>query len=175
MPGQITNPNNRKSAMTNDQLTGSIQALLDEYKKAIAELMSVIQPINNKELSTVVDDKTNDPSCRSIQTILTHVVYAGYGYTIFIENSIGHNKERMRKVIFGNVNQYIEELNAMFAYCETFFKNNTNLEIEQTDASKKITTHWGQQYDIEQLLEHAIVHILRHRRQIEIFIKKQRF
>ena len=31
----------------------------------------------------------------------------------------------------------------------------------------KIDTKWGMTYNLEQLLEHAIVHILRHRRQIE--------
>jgi hypothetical protein len=30
-----------------------------------------------------------------------------------------------------------------------------------------IQSGWGVPYDLEQLLEHAIVHILRHRRQIE--------
>ena len=30
-----------------------------------------------------------------------------------------------------------------------------------------MTVHWGPTYDLEQLLEHAIVHILRHRRQID--------
>jgi len=30
-----------------------------------------------------------------------------------------------------------------------------------------IDSRWGQRYDLEQLLEHAIVHVLRHRRQIE--------
>lgn len=34
---------------------------------------------------------------------------------------------------------------------------------------KKIFTSWNQVYDIEQVTEHAIVHILRHRRQIEKF------
>ena len=29
---------------------------------------------------------------------------------------------------------------------------------------------WGVTYNLEQLLEHAIVHILRHRRQIEKFM-----
>ena len=33
----------------------------------------------------------------------------------------------------------------------------------------KMIVRWGPQYDLEQLLEHAIVHILRHRRQIEKF------
>ena len=33
----------------------------------------------------------------------------------------------------------------------------------------KMIVRWGPQYDLEQLLEHAVVHILRHRRQIEKF------
>jgi len=30
--------------------------------------------------------------------------------------------------------------------------------------------YWGQRYDEDQILEHAIGHILRHRRQIERFL-----
>ena len=30
-----------------------------------------------------------------------------------------------------------------------------------------IQSNWGTKYDLEQILEHAIVHVLRHRRQIE--------
>ena len=61
----------------------------------------------------------------------------------------------------------------MFEYSLNFFQENSNLEIEQLDNTKKINVNWGQQYDIEQLVEHAIVHILRHRRQIEKFIKHE--
>ena len=39
---------------------------------------------------------------------------------------------------------------------------------------KKIVVKWGQTYDPEQLFEHAIVHILRHRRQIERFLLQLR-
>ncbi|WP_294276359.1 hypothetical protein [uncultured Chryseobacterium sp.] len=48
-----------------------------------------------------------------------------------------------------------------------FFTRNPDITLEEFDQSKKINTLWGQQYDVEQMLEHAIVHILRHRRQIE--------
>jgi uncharacterized damage-inducible protein DinB len=34
-------------------------------------------------------------------------------------------------------------------------------------AEVRFTSRWKQPYDIEQMLEHAIVHILRHRRQVE--------
>jgi hypothetical protein len=33
-----------------------------------------------------------------------------------------------------------------------------------------IEARWGPRYDLEQLLEHAIVHVLRHRRQIDKFL-----
>jgi uncharacterized damage-inducible protein DinB len=156
------------------ELTGSTGALIGEYRKAIDELISVIEPINEKQLCELVDTTTTDADCKSIQSILTHVICSGYGYIIYIENHIGDNKPRLEKVMYDNVNKYIEHLNLMFEYSLNFFQQNSNLEMEQLDNSKKINVNWGQQYDTEQLIEHAIVHILRHRRQIVKFIKQQK-
>ncbi len=159
--------------MNHTELSGSVKALLGEYKKAINELIVVISPLNEESLSRVVDPQTTDLNCRSIQTILTHVVHSGYGYTYSIENSLGAEKTRPGKKILNDANEYSLHLQHMFDYCENFFRTNPTLEIEQTDQTKKILVAWGQQYDIEQLMEHAIVHILRHRRQIENFIRIQ--
>ncbi|MFZ4798071.1 MAG: DinB family protein [Bacteroidia bacterium] len=164
---------NQEKDNTKVALLESINALLGEYRKAIDELIKVIEPVKDKQLYELVDINTTDLDCKSIQSILTHIVCSGYGYIIYIENYIGNNKPRLEKVIYNNVNEYVEQLNLMFDYSESFFLNNTILQIEQFDNSKKIIVNWGQQYDIEQLLEHAIVHILRHRRQIEKFIKLQ--
>jgi uncharacterized damage-inducible protein DinB len=158
----------------NGELTGTIKALLDEYKRAINELIIVIQPLSSSEITRIRDDKTTNPDCRSIQTILTHIIHSGYGYTNYIENHPGYKQGRPPKQYFENAHQYIEHLNNMFEYCETFFIKNLFIRLEETDNSKKITTSWGQQYDIDQLMEHAIVHILKHRRQIENFIKIQK-
>jgi len=38
----------------------------------------------------------------------------------------------------------------------------------------QIKPRWGQSYDLEQLLEHAIVQVLRHRRQIERLLVQYR-
>jgi len=154
-------------------LTGTIKALLDEYKKAINELIAVIKPLSNNEILIIRDDKTSNENCRSIQTILTHVVYAGYGYTNFIETHFGSNEERRPKKLFENANEYIEELNGMFDDCQDFFIDNPRIELEEYEPSKKILTHWGQVYDIDQLMEHAIVHVLKHRRQIQRFLSPQ--
>ena len=59
-------------------------------------------------------------------------------------------------------------------YYFKLFDDFPNLVLEENDNQKKILTSWGQLYDIEQLFEHAIVHILRHRRQIERFLIKLR-
>ena len=156
----------------NNELTGTVKALFDEYKKAIAELIVVVKPLSKDEIMLIRDDKTDDVNCRSIQTILTHVIYAGDGYITYIENHTGHKKERPPKIFFENVNSYIAELNRMLEYSESFFVSDPIIQIEETDNSKKINTSWGQQYDIEQLVEHAIVHVLKHRRQIQNFIRQ---
>ncbi|MBP6532870.1 MAG: DinB family protein [Bacteroidia bacterium] len=153
------------------ELTGATKALLGEYRKAIDELIVVIQSVDEKSLSKVVDEKTSDPDSKSIQTVLSHVINSGYGYTVYIENSLGMNKTRPEKKLLNNVVEYSNQLNIMFEYCEIFFRSNSDIKLEEHDNSKKIKVNWGQQYDVEQLMEHAIVHILRHRRQIESFIK----
>jgi uncharacterized damage-inducible protein DinB len=153
-------------------LRGSTKALLEEYKKAVDELINVIRPLDYNQLSAIADNETKDADCKSIQTVLTHVVSSGYGYSVSIENSIGINSIRPDAALYDSVNHYSEQLNSMFEYCENIFKKFPDIEIEETDNSKKINVRWGQQYDIEQLLEHAIVHVLRHRRQIVNFINK---
>jgi hypothetical protein len=59
-------------------LTVSISALLSEYKKAIDELINIIKPIGKIQLSTTVDNTTNNPDCISIQSILSHIICSGY-------------------------------------------------------------------------------------------------
>ncbi len=44
------------------------------------------------------------------------------------------------------------------------------LKDKDFENPEKLTTSWGQKYDLEQLIEHAIVHVMRHRWQIEKFI-----
>ena len=86
--------NKEKDKMT-VELVGSIVALIGEYRKAIDELINVIQPISEKQLMDTIDTDTKDLDCKSIQSILTHVVCSGYGYIIYIENHIGKNKKRL--------------------------------------------------------------------------------
>jgi hypothetical protein len=148
---------------------GAIGALLDEYEKAIIELQDVIQNISETDLKTVVDNVTADPNCKSIQTVLAHVVSSGYSYNIYIQSLKDKLALRPGIVLRLSVAEYQKDLDKVFQFtCDTF-ADITDNELEEFDNDKKIKTHWKQFYDIEQIMEHAIVHILRHRRQIEKF------
>lgn len=148
-------------------LTGAIAALMDEYKKAVDELITVIIPISQRQLTTIIEPKSSDPDCISIQTILTHVTASMFSYAVYIENSIGLETVRPERFQFDHISPYILQLREALKYNVDFFTRNPEITLEEFDQSKKINTMWGQQYDVEQMLEHAIVHILRHRRQIE--------
>lgn len=148
---------------------GAFGALIDEYEKSIIELQEVINDISSEELITIADSETKDPDCRSIQTVLTHVVRAGYGYVDEIRKSIGEEVSFKESVLLTTPEAYQQALNDMFLYNVKLFEEHPNLQLEAFEDDKKFKVRWGQKYDVEQLLEHAIVHVLRHRRQIEKF------
>ncbi len=151
---------------------GAIGALLDEYEKAVIELQSLIKNISETKLVTIADSTTKDPDCISIQTILTHVVRSGYNYVVEIRKHQGEALQKKVVPLMQSSSEYEQALKDMFEYNVQLFEDYPAIQLEEKDPSKKITVSWKQQFDVEQLLEHAIVHILRHRRQIERFLIK---
>jgi uncharacterized damage-inducible protein DinB len=150
---------------------GAVGALLDEYERAIADLKNVIENIPDDALTIIIDKDTSDENCHSFQTILAHVVHSGFGYATSIHNLKGYDMQRPAKTRRATVKEYIDDLDNVFSFTENVLMELTDEELEQLDNALKIMTNWGQVYDPEQLMEHAIVHILRHRRQIEKFKK----
>ena len=148
---------------------GAKGALLDEYEKVIAELKECIKDISDKELAFIVDPNTDDDNCLSIQTILTHVVDSGFGYAVYIKNLGGNNSVEPVPKTNATAKEYISDLTDAFQFTLTVFETIKETDLEHLDQAKKIVTGSGRFYDIEQMMEHAIVHILRHRRQIEKF------
>ncbi|MCZ7601342.1 MAG: hypothetical protein M5R37_00610 [Melioribacteraceae bacterium] len=149
---------------------GPIGALMDEYERAAKELKYLIKEIDQQDYIEIVDNETTDPDCKSIQTIMNHVVRSGYGYANYIRRKFTESLTE-RKDIYDVItpNSACDELDLMMNYTTETLMNKMGYSFEEM-ASIKINSNWGQEYDLEQLLEHAIVHILRHRRQIEKFL-----
>lgn len=155
--------------MTKIYRQGAIGSLLDEYERAILDLSQTISDINEKELTTIVDTTTEVSSCESVQSILAHVVCSGYAYTLYIRQLFGDQSDFRDDIFRTTISDYQKDLADSFIFTADTFKNIKDNQLEESDNTKKIVTSWGQVYDIEQIMEHAIVHVLRHRRQIEKF------
>jgi uncharacterized damage-inducible protein DinB len=152
---------------------GGVGAMMDEYERAAADLSAILRQISDEEFERVRDLETKDEDCRSIQTILHHMVRAGYGYASYIREAYGDEPNRP-DVPLGKRREYLDRLDAMLAFTSATLERKWELKYEEITAVQ-IHVRWGPVYDLEQLLEHAIVHVLRHRRQIERFLTEPRF
>ena len=147
---------------------GAIGALMDEYERAASELGRLVEQIPEDDFVRVVDSQTTDDACRSVQTIMSHVVRAGYGYADYIREQFSIASTRPQNKLLSR-QESLEQLDAALAYTAQTLEGKWEMSDEEI-AGTVINSPWGVVYDMEQLLEHAIVHILRHRRQIEKFI-----
>jgi uncharacterized damage-inducible protein DinB len=150
---------------------GPVGALLDEYERAAAELIAVIDSVDDNEFELVRDTRTADEHCRSIQTIMSHVVHSGYGYANVIRKACAMQGEESIFSVLSRPDSKAR-LIRMLAYTAETLADKFDLTDEQMMEIKMVNP-WGQVYDLEMRLEHAIVHILRHRRQIERFLRRE--
>jgi hypothetical protein len=147
---------------------GPVGALMDEYERATAELTKILESISDEEYARVRDTETEDDDCRSIQTIMTHVVGAGYGYAGYMRDFWGVERAPHERVPIARADTPAQ-LRAMLDYMIATLENHWDLSDADCNAMQ-MKVRWGVTYDFEQLFEHGIVHVLRHRRQIERFL-----
>jgi uncharacterized damage-inducible protein DinB len=155
-----------------DYRKGAIGALMDEYARAAFELKSLVENVGETDYTRIADAETKDADCHSIQTIMNHVVHAGYSYTNSIRRKLSMPFEPL-----GDARPQISqkeigaEIDKVLAYTVETLEG--NWEMNYADLDKFLIERKADfSENLEQLLEHAVLHILRHRRQIEKFLLK---
>jgi uncharacterized damage-inducible protein DinB len=148
--------------------SGAIGALMDEYERAASELAGLVERIPEGDFVRVVDPQTNNADCRSVQTIMSHVIRAGYSYADYIREQFSIASTRPQSKLLSS-QESLKQLDAALRYTAQTLKGKWEMSDEEISGTV-IKSRWGAVYDVEGLLEHAVVHILRHRRQIEKFI-----
>jgi uncharacterized damage-inducible protein DinB len=156
--------------MSKSYRSGAIGALMDEYERAALELSRLVEQISDDDFERVVDSQTKDEDCRSAQTIMSHVVRAGYGYADYIREQLSIASTRPQPKLLSR-RESLEQLEAALGYTIQTLEGRWEMSAEEISAIV-IKSRWGAVYDLEGILEHAIVHVLRHRRQIEKFIRQ---
>ena len=143
-------------------------ALFEEYRRATIELKEILSTISKAEFQLVRDAVTEDSDCLSIQTVATHIVQSGYTYINYV-NTISKIEWREYEKTIETSTEAIVEIDKMLNYTETSLEQILHFENKEIE-TWQFDSRWGVTYDFEQLMEHAIVHVLRHRRQIENFL-----
>ncbi|MCI0530408.1 MAG: DinB family protein [candidate division Zixibacteria bacterium] len=154
--------------MTKEYRDGGVGAMMDEYERAAAELKNLLGKVSEADYNRIVDTETKDEDCRSIQTIIRHVVGAGYGYAFSIRQALSIPYARPETAPVSH-QEAVKEIDTMLKYTVETLEGRWEMKDDEIERLA-IKTRWGAIYNLEQLLEHAIVHILRHRRQIERFL-----
>lgn len=150
---------------------GPLGSLLDEYERAAKDMHTLLQSMSQDTYTAIADPHTSDPDCRSIQTVMEHVVRSGYGYANRCRLLLQDIPEPPRVTIpLPDPATASEHLRLMLQHTETCFAGHEGITADEMDTIKHMSS-WGCEYSLDQWLEHAIVHILRHRRQIERFME----
>lgn len=146
---------------------GGIGAVMDEYERAASEFKNLIRNISDSDFVNIVDRETKDEDCRSVQTIVSHVTNSGFGYANYIRDWFGIPISSPERKLLAR-DEFNSRFNDMLAYTSDTLEGKWEFTDDEIQKVKMIV-RWGPQYDLEQLLEHAVLHIMRHRRQIEKF------
>ena len=83
---------------------------------------------------------------------------------------MGEEARYKEKVTLNSIEAYKKGLDDMFGYTLKIFEDYPDRRLKEYDCNLKVHVRWGQHFDVNQLCEHDIVHVLKHRRQIEKFI-----
>jgi uncharacterized damage-inducible protein DinB len=151
-----------------DYRKGAAGSMMDEYERAAFELKALVQNVPAADYARIIEGESKH--CHSIEVIMNHVVRSGYGYSKYIRDALSIpvlpvEERRIPQAEIGR------EIDKMLAYTAEIFESRAET-IEDELENVFFKTRWGVIYNIDQLFEHAIVHVLRHRRQIEKFLLK---
>lgn len=152
--------------------TGAVGALMDEMERASLDLISILENLSEEKFNMILDENTQDEDCRSVQTIMRHVIRSGFGYA----NSVRKVWEKPvieQDLQINDPQKAILRLNDMLEYTSNTLEDHWNMSPDEMDTTI-VTARSGKRMDLEAILEHALAHILRHRRQIErLLLQKQ--
>jgi hypothetical protein len=153
--------------LTRPGLPGAFGGLMDEYARAAEDFCRVVEKLRPEAFERQVESK--DPNTRSIRAICAHALGAAHRYADYIRKARGMpfvERYELPAAELAGPAGVRPRLAEMLHYTEGAIDGLHEAD-EKTVAALTFPVRWGPIYDPEMILEHGIVHLLRHRRQIE--------
>jgi hypothetical protein len=148
-------------------VAGPFGALMDEYARAADDFCRTIEALPEGALDW--ERPSNDPDTASVRWLSAHVCGAARRYADYLRKARGLSHEEdftfepSQLKTPGDVRTRLVDA---LRYTEGAIDGLYDAD-EATVTALTFQVRWGPTYDPEMILEHAIVHLLRHRRQIE--------
>lgn len=147
--------------------SGPFGALLDEYSRAATEFCHVAAAFEQRRFDTA--RPSTDPDTASPRAICLHVCGAAHRYAHYIRQARGIDFVERFQLPPGRLVApadvwpcLVEGVRLTEDTVQPLF-GLSDEEIQRLP----VVVRWGPTYDPEMLLEHAVCHLLRHRRQLE--------
>ena len=150
--------------------TRAALALAEETEAARQELYAYL-PRFPEEVFRTGDVKTED----NVRGIMVHVTFAIFSYACWLQRVLGRldlEVEKARKKAFLD---RVEAITTAEGFEEAsrwasqhFYEALAATSAEELE--KDFRTNWGCMMNVESMMEHALVHLMRHRRQLQIHL-----
>jgi uncharacterized damage-inducible protein DinB len=145
-------------------------ALAEETETARRDLYALLPRFPASTLATG-NVETED----NVRGILCHVTFAIFSYSCWMRRVRGYLDPEVEKkdksAFLERVRSLTraEEFEEASRWASTHYYE-TLAEVKTDELEPEHTSNWGETISIELMMEHALVHLLRHRRQLQIFL-----
>ena len=148
----------------------AVLALAEETETARQALYALVPRLPAQELATGNPD-TED----NVRGIMCHVTFASYSYSCWMRRVRGlldPAVEKQQKAEFLERVKSLKdgsEFEEASRWASTHYYE-TLAGVTNEDLEKEWKSNWGETISTELMMEHALVHLIRHRRQLEIML-----
>ncbi|MBK9776323.1 MAG: DinB family protein [bacterium] len=150
---------------------GALGAILDETARAAEDFCRVVESLSPAQFDEV--RPAADPNTVSLRALCAHTVGAAHRYADYIRKARGLpfvDIYQLDPQQLAGPADVRPRLGVAFRYTEAALEGLYGAS-EAEIARVTFPVRWGPTYDPEMILEHGIVHLLRHRRQIERWVR----
>jgi hypothetical protein len=147
--------------------SGPFGALMDEYARAAEDFCRVVERFEPARFDAA--RPSNNPNTVSPRAICLHVIGAAHRYAHYIRKARGVDfveRYEADPAQLGSPQQVRRSLAEGILLTEATVEPLLNA-TQQDIQALSFAVRWGPRYDPEMILEHAVCHVLRHRRQLE--------
>jgi hypothetical protein len=148
-------------------LAGAFGALMDEYARAAEDFCRVVEGFDTARF--MAERPSDNPNTVSPRAICAHVCGAAHRYAYYIRRARGVDFVDRYDVDPARISSP-HDVRPLLAEAIVFTEATVEPLLQATDheiQALSFTVRWGPQYDPEMIVEHAVCHVLRHRRQLE--------